>query len=81
MASKPICWMGWLIVVSGGVASADSGTLSKPITERFSGTLNPRERATSIVRIAERSFAAKIAVGGSAIVRSSRAGRSAVSSR
>ena len=45
VASKPICWIGCSIVVSGGSLSADSGTLSNPITERSSGTRSPSERA------------------------------------
>ncbi len=36
-ASSPMRWMGCSIVVSGGSQSADSGTLSKPITERSPG--------------------------------------------
>ena len=52
-ASKPMRWIGCSIVVSGGSQSADSGTLSKPITERSSGTASPSERATAIVSIAD----------------------------
>ena len=54
--------------------SADSGMLSKPITDTSSGTDRPSERATFIVWIADRSLAAKIAVGGSASSSSWRAG-------
>ena len=36
-ASTPICRIGCSTVVSGGVASADSGTLSKPMTDRSPG--------------------------------------------
>jgi len=78
----PVCAViVWLIVVKGGTASADSGTLSKPITETSSGTRSPSCWATCIVRIAERSFAAKTAVGGCAAVSTSWAGASAVSGR
>ena len=45
-ASKPIRWIDWSIVVSGGSESADSGTLSNPTTERSSGTASPSVRAT-----------------------------------
>ena len=64
-ASSPIVWIDWSIVVSGGSVSADSGMLSNPITDTSSGTDSPSERATFIVWIADRSLAAKIAVGGS----------------
>src|SRR5262249_45784827 len=64
-ASYPICWIGCSIVVSGGSPRADSGTLSKPITDRSSGTESPSSRATEIVVSAVTSFAAKIAVGRS----------------
>ena len=80
-AAAPISRIGWLIVVSGGTASADSGTLSKPMTERSSGTRSPSSWATWMVRIAERSLAAKMAVGRSGRVSSSRAGASALSGR
>ena len=73
-ASSPIVWIDWSIVVNGGSVSADSGMLSKPITDTSSGTDSPSERATFIVWIAERSLAAKIAVGGSASSSSWRAG-------
>ena len=73
MASKPICWIGCSIVVSGGSLSADSGTLSNPITERSSGIARPSDRATDIVSIADTSFAAKIAVGRGRRARAARA--------
>ena len=79
-ASSPIVWIDWSIVVNGGSVSADSGMLSKPITDTSSGTDRPREWATFIVWIAERSFAAKIAVGGSASSSNWRAGSREVSS-
>ena len=49
-ASKPIRWIDWSTVVSGGSESADSGTLSNPTTERSSGTASPsrpRDRSSS----------------------------------
>ncbi|MFN8189870.1 MAG: hypothetical protein U0R78_05385 [Nocardioidaceae bacterium] len=63
-AVAPISRIGWLIVVSGGTAIADSGTLSNPMTDR-SGHAQAEPWATSMVRIADRSLAAKIAVGRS----------------
>ena len=72
---------GCAIVVRLGVHSADSGTLSKPTTERSAGTRSPSSWATSMVRIAEMSLAAKTAVGRSASESSSRAGTLAVSGR
>ena len=46
-ASTPICRIGCSTVVSGGVVSADSGTLSKPMTESRRGSRargqSPRE--------------------------------------
>ena len=41
-ASSPMRWIDCSIVVSGGSQSADSGTLSKPMTERSPGTISPR---------------------------------------
>ena len=78
-ASGPICWIDCSTVVKGGSQSADSGTLSKPTTERSPGTVSPRARATAIVSIAEASFAAKIAVGRCSETSSSRAALRAVS--
>lgn len=63
MARAPISCKGCAIVVSGIRNRAASGTLSNPMTEMSSGTRNPRDSATSITLIADRSFAAKIAVG------------------
>ena len=61
--ARPIRWIGWSMVVRGGAQSADSGMLSKPTTDRSSGTRRPSSRATSMVAMADRSLAAKIAVG------------------
>src|SRR4029078_422635 len=78
-ASKPMRWIGCSIVVSGGWQSADSGTLSNPITERSSGIDSPRARAAAMVAIAETSLAAKMAVGRSRAVGRARAASSAES--
>src|ERR1035438_1301433 len=75
MDCSPIWRMGWLTVVSGGEHSADSGMLSKPTTDRSSGTRRPSPVAASMVAIADTSLAAKTAVGGSEAVSSCRARR------
>ena len=62
-ASRPSAWIDWSTVVSGGSVSADSGMLSNPTTDSSSGTRIPSSAAVRIVWIADRSLAAKIAVG------------------
>jgi hypothetical protein len=64
-ASYPSWYIDWSIVVSGGPATADSGMLSNPTTERSPGTLSPSALATSKTCRAMASLAAKIAVGRS----------------
>ena len=79
-ASSPSAWIDWSTVVSGGSVSADSGMLSKPTTDRSSGTRRPTSVAVRMIWIADRSLAAKIAVGRGARASRARAGAAAVSS-
>jgi hypothetical protein len=54
--------------------------LSKPITDSFSGTASLTERPAESMPNADASFAAKTALGGRRVVRSSRATECAVAS-
>ena len=65
VATSPSRCIGWRTVLSGGECRAASGMSSKPITDSSSGTEIPSSAATPSTAIAERSFAAKIAVGRS----------------
>ena len=62
-------------------ASADSGTLSKPITDRSSGTRSPSSRATRWCGSRRGRWPRRSRSAGRAAVSSARAGASAVSGR